>query len=106
CTKAFLLHAVRHAIDALYDKAHGTGMVHVTKPIFEAHEVPLPPLPEQRRIVAKLDKLVGKVDAGQQRLTRVRVVSKRFRQSVSGGFRRWWRALHQCRARNQRSSSD
>jgi type I restriction enzyme S subunit len=44
--------------------------------------VPLPPFAEQRRIVAKLEKLLGKVDACQQRLVRIPVLLKRFRQSV------------------------
>jgi type I restriction enzyme S subunit len=46
------------------------------------HEIPLPPLPEQRRIVAKLTELLGKVDASQQRLAKIPVLLKRIRQSV------------------------
>jgi type I restriction enzyme S subunit len=42
----------------------------------------LPPLPEQRRIVAKLEKLLDKVDTCQQRLAKIPVILKRFRQSV------------------------
>ncbi len=45
-------------------------------------ELPLPPLGEQRRIVAKLETLLGKVDASQQRLAKIPVLLKRFRQSV------------------------
>lgn len=45
-------------------------------------EVPLAPLGEQRRIVAKLEKLLGKVDACQHRLAKIPVLLKRFRQSV------------------------
>ena len=41
-----------------------------------------PPLAEQRRIVAKLETLLGKVDASQQRLAKIPVLLKRFRQSV------------------------
>jgi type I restriction enzyme S subunit len=44
--------------------------------------IPLAPLPEQRRIVAKLEKLLGKVDACQQRLAKIPILLKRFRQSV------------------------
>ena len=43
---------------------------------------PLAPLAEQRRIVAKLETLLGKVDASQQRLAKIPVLLKRFRQSV------------------------
>ena len=45
-------------------------------------KVPLPSLNEQGRIVAKLEKLLGKVDACQQRLARIPILLKRFRQSV------------------------
>src|SRR5207249_4293825 len=45
-------------------------------------EIPLAPLSEQQRIVAKLEKLLGKVDACQRRLVRTPALLKRFRQSV------------------------
>lgn len=44
--------------------------------------LPLPPLAEQRRIVAKLESLLGKVSLSQQRLSRIPNLLKRFRQSV------------------------
>ncbi len=46
------------------------------------NEVVVPPLAEQRRIVAKLETVLGKVDASQQRLAKIPVLLKRFRQSV------------------------
>jgi type I restriction enzyme S subunit len=63
--------------------------------IREAH-IPLAPLNEQRRIVAKLETLLGKVDACQKRLERIPVILKRFRQSVlaaacSGRLTEDWR---------------
>jgi type I restriction enzyme S subunit len=44
--------------------------------------VNVPPLAEQRRIVAKLDQVLGKIDACHQRLAKVPDLLKRFRQSV------------------------
>ncbi|MHB1865541.1 MAG: restriction endonuclease subunit S [Candidatus Saccharimonadales bacterium] len=82
CTKHFLYYSVRHALDDLYLKAHGSGMVHVTKPVFEAQQVPLPPIPEQQRIVAKLEQLLGKVDDCRKRVSRVPAFLARFRQSI------------------------
>ena len=48
----------------------------------EVLEVPLPPLNEQRHIVAKLEKLLSRVDAAQARLANIPRILKRFRQSV------------------------
>jgi type I restriction enzyme, S subunit len=45
-------------------------------------ELPLAPVKEQRRIVAKLEKLLDKVDGCQKRLTKIPIILKRFRQSV------------------------
>lgn len=44
--------------------------------------VPIPPLNEQRRIVAKLEKLLQKVDACKERLDKIPTILKRFRQSI------------------------
>ncbi|MBK2078742.1 restriction endonuclease subunit S [Francisella tularensis] len=41
---------------------HGVGMKHITKGKFENIQIPLPPLAEQKRIVAKLDSLFENVD--------------------------------------------
>lgn len=75
----------------------GTGIPHVDPGVFWNLEVPLAPLAEQRRIVAKLETLLGKVDACQQGLAKMPVLLKRFRQSVlaaacSGRLTEDWRA--------------
>jgi len=44
--------------------------------------VPLPPLPEQHRIVAKVEELFSKLDAGVEALKKVKAELKRYRQSV------------------------
>ncbi|HVS83661.1 MAG TPA: restriction endonuclease subunit S [Pyrinomonadaceae bacterium] len=45
-------------------------------------EFPLAPLNEQRRVAAKLERLLSRVDAAQARLANVPRILKRFRQSV------------------------
>ncbi len=60
----------------------GTGIPHVDPEVLWSLEVPLAPLAEQRRIIAKLETLLGKVDACQQRLAKIPLLLKRFRQSV------------------------
>ncbi|MCY7390732.1 MAG: restriction endonuclease subunit S, partial [Leptolyngbyaceae cyanobacterium CAN_BIN12] len=59
-------------------------------------EVVKPPLPEQRRIAAKLDALLGRVEACRDRLAPVPRLLKRFRQAVlaaatSGELTAEWR---------------
>lgn len=44
--------------------------------------IPLPPLNEQKRIVEKLEKLLGKVEAVQARLDKIPAILKRFRQAI------------------------
>jgi type I restriction enzyme S subunit len=58
------------------------GQARVPTSFVEELQLPLAPLAEQRRIVAKLEALLGKVDASQQRLAKIPVLLKRFRQSV------------------------
>lgn len=59
--KRFFRLAINQKLDELIDKAHGgVGLRHVTKGKFEETEIDLPPLDEQRRIVAKLESLLGR----------------------------------------------
>lgn len=44
------------------EHSRGVGMFHLTKTAIENRSFPLPPLPEQKRIVAKLDGLFEKID--------------------------------------------
>ena len=64
----------------LYEEAIDAGMRCFEH--FAAIEVPLAPLDEQGRIVAKLGTLLGKVDACQRRAAKIPILLKRFRQSV------------------------
>jgi type I restriction enzyme S subunit len=60
---------------------------------------PLPPLNEQKRIVAKLDAIMPRIEAVQARLNEVPGILKRFRQSVltaavTGKLTQQWREEH------------
>lgn len=44
--------------------------------------IPLPPLPEQHRIVSKIEELFTKLDAGVEALKKVKAQLKRYRQAV------------------------
>lgn len=45
-------------------QTHGSGMVHITKSRFESTPVLLPPLAEQKRIVAAIEEQFSRLDAG------------------------------------------
>jgi type I restriction enzyme, S subunit len=100
--KPFLRYAINQNLDLYISQAHGgAGLAHITKGMFEGSTLRLAPLPEQRRIVAKLETLLGKVDACQQRLAKIPVLLKRFRQSVlaaacSGRLTADWREESEC----------
>lgn len=96
--KRFFRFAINQKLNELISVAHGgAGLQHVTKGVFEATEVSLPSLQEQKRIADKLDTVLARVDACRDRLARVAPLLKRFRQSVlaaatSGRLTVDWRA--------------
>lgn len=63
---------------------HGTGstMIHVTKGDMEARPLGLPPLSEQRRIVAQLDRLSARTKAVRAHLVRVQSLASRAKQAT------------------------
>src|ERR1044072_1647857 len=54
--RKYLYYVVRTVMSEIRSQVHGTTMQHITKPKFEAIPIPPPPLDEQRRIAAVLDK--------------------------------------------------
>ncbi|MGK8235404.1 restriction endonuclease subunit S [Roseovarius sp. MS2] len=66
-------------------EAHMSGAVgqrRVPKPYLEQHEIPLPPLPEQRRIVRKLDTLSARSTTARTHLTAIEKLVERYKESV------------------------
>lgn len=60
----------------------GTHYPATSDRVVMGERIPVPPLAEQRRIVAKLDALLSKVDSTRKRLDRIPALLKRFRQAV------------------------
>jgi len=63
-------------------EAHMTGAVgqrRVPKPYLERHPIPLPPLPEQRRIVRKLDTLSARSTTARTHLTAIEKLAGRYK---------------------------
>lgn len=95
--KRFLRFAINRNLESYIAEAHGgVGLAHITKGRFEDGLLVLPPIAEQRRIVAKVEALLARVNATRDRLARVPAILKRFRQSVlaaacSGRLTEAWR---------------
>ena len=71
--------------------------VNLTQDKFKGLLLPVPPLPEQHRIVEKVEALLEQVNRAKERLDRVPLILKRFRQAVlaaacSGELTREWRS--------------
>ena len=78
----------------------GTTRLKLNQSMMRKIPVLLPPLPEQHRIVAKIEELFTKLDAGIDELHKAQSQLKRYRQSVlkaafEGKLTESWRAEHQ-----------
>jgi len=80
--KLYLFYCIKAYLVRLVEQIHGTGMQHITKGRFMNTMVPVAPLPEQRRIVAKVEALLAESKTAREALDKVPVLLRRFRQSV------------------------
>ena len=95
----FILYLMRTFEDEIAGKGTGTTFDAITGNQLKTFAIPLPPLPEQHRIVAKIEELFTKLDAGIDALHKVQSQLKRYRQSVlkaafEGKLTEAWRAEH------------
>lgn len=95
-TTEFLYYYLCSQRNSFVDAGKGGAQPNISQSVLKSWLVPLPPLPEQKRIADKLDRLLGRVDACRERLDRIPAILKRFRQSVlaaatSGELTREWR---------------
>jgi len=77
----------------------GTTRLKLTQGKLRKIPVKLPPLNEQKRIVAKLDAIMPRIEAVKERLEKIPSILKRFRQSVltaavTGKLTEKWREEH------------
>lgn len=92
----YLHHFLKSKFNQINSNTKGTGIPHVSPEFLYGIDIPLAPLPEQKRISDKLDAVLARVDACRDRLDRIPVILKRFRQSVlatatSGKLTEDWR---------------
>ena len=78
----YLLHYFRYFEVHLQTKGTGTTFKAITQDIVKNISVPVPPLPEQRRIVARIEELFSKLDSGIETLKKTKQQLAVYRQSV------------------------
>lgn len=87
-------------VESVSELQTGTHYPATSDRAVRARAIPLPPLAEQQRIVAKIEELLAQVNSAREHLDRVPAILKRFRQSVlaaacSGRLTEGWRQQHQ-----------
>jgi type I restriction enzyme S subunit len=95
-SKEYLYHYLCSQKDAFVEAGKGGAQPNISQSVIKDWDVPLAPLPEQKRIANKLDAVLARVDACRDRLDRIPVILRRFRQSVlaaatSGKLTEEWR---------------
>ncbi|WP_083321965.1 restriction endonuclease subunit S [Hymenobacter lapidarius] len=95
----FLFFSLPGYLKAIHKVTSAVTVKHLSSRSISEIPLPLPPLPEQRRIVAKLEELFSRLDAGVAAVRRSQALLKRYRQSVlhaavTGELTRAWREAH------------
>ncbi|MEI6166286.1 MAG: restriction endonuclease subunit S [bacterium] len=85
--------------DDIEEMGSGSTFVEISGSRCKEIPITLPPLAEQKRIVAKVEELLARVNVARERLAEVPAILKRFRQSVlaaacSGRLTEDWREMH------------
>jgi type I restriction enzyme, S subunit len=79
---AFHRYLLLSVLDDLRRETHGSGMVHITKTRFEQTPVAIPPLAEQRRIVAVIEEQMSRLDAAERLLADTHHRLRRLRSAL------------------------
>ena len=95
----YALYYLSKAVEVFRHRSRGTTISGVTKKQLAELPFLLSPLPEQYRIVAKIEELFTRLEAGVEALKRTKALLKRYRQSVlksavEGRLTQEWREAH------------
>ena len=78
----YLYYYLLKVVAELYQKAHGTGMVHITKVPFMATTIPIPDLDTQRKIVYHIEESLSQLDSAVETLKKTKQQLEVYRQAV------------------------
>ncbi len=95
----FVFYYLRSIESQLANIGTGSTFSAISKSQISNLQIPIPPLPEQRRIVAKIEELFTRLDAGVEALKKIKTQLKRYRQAVlkyafEGKLTQQWREAH------------
>lgn len=95
----YVMYAIRHRASELDSLGTGTTFKAVSGGVVRSFKLPLAPVAEQERVVAKVDELLSDLDAGVAALARARANLKKYRAAVlkaavTGDLTADWRAAH------------
>jgi len=98
-SQSLFLHYFTNISYILEKSGKGCGVQNISATEIENLEFPFPPLNEQKRIVAKLDAIIPRIDSLKARMDKIPALIKRFRQSVltaavTGKLTEKWREAH------------
>lgn len=80
----FLWWFFRHKVEDFRAVGQGGAQPNISQTVIKASAIDLPPLPEQRRIVAKLDRLSARSAAARDHLARTTKLATRAKQTILG----------------------
>ena len=70
-------------LEQIRQRAAGIGLSNVNATKLSTISLPLPPVPEQRRIVVKLDSLTGRTARAGEQLARIPRLIQKYRKAIS-----------------------
>ncbi len=80
--RSYLFYMFLAATEQIKRSGHGLAMIHVTKVGMEKRPFPLPPLAEQKRIVAKIEELLPYIDRYEQAWSKLEQFNSRFPEDM------------------------
>ncbi len=78
----YLYYYLLKVVAELYQKAHGTGMVHITKKPFMATPIPVPEYKKQKQIVKQIEESLSQLDSAVATLKKTKQQLEIYRQAV------------------------
>jgi type I restriction enzyme S subunit len=100
CTVKYVFYFIKTVKNKLESYAPATAQKNINLETLKNLLIPLSPITEQHRIVAKIEELFSELDAGVELLKKLKAKLKRYRQAVlkaavEGKLTKDWREAHQ-----------